>query len=65
MDLKEFNDYCLNSNKVGLFLEGVNLTPLHISRRTLYNCQTIYLKYVESEKNADIICCKLRSLVSL
>ena len=33
--------------------------------KTSYNYETIYLKYVEGEKNAYIICYKLTSLVSL
>ena len=61
----------------GSFSSGGSLTqppfPLHSSYSNknlfnininLYNCQIIYLNYVESKKNADIICFKLK-LVSL
>ena len=74
-------DLFLKPNKARLF-EGsffwgeVNLTPLLYFKKnlsnnniTLYYCERIYFKYVESEKkkkkNAHIICYKLTLLVSL
>ena len=61
-----------NPNKAGLF-EGsffgsgdqIDFPSFYSSRRTYIHLLDSLLKYVENEKNADIICYKLTSLVFL